>query len=113
MATEISRWPDLAIFPGELLAETLQSVGRHQAVLPRLTGRPAQAVNEIVKGTQEITPEPALQFERVLSVPAHIWTRLEADYRQTVARLDDRKRLEEQEVPLARQFPYREMAALG
>jgi HTH-type transcriptional regulator / antitoxin HigA len=113
MATEMPRWPDLAISPGELLTETLHSLGLKQAELARRTGRPVQAINEIVKGTKEITPETALQFERVLGVPAHIWTRLEADYRQSVARLHDRKRLEDQEVPLARQFPYREMAAHG
>jgi len=113
MATEMRTWSDLAISPGELLAETLQSLGFRQAELARRTGRPVQAINEIVKGTKEITPETALQFERVLGVPAHIWTRLEADYRQTLARLHDRERLEEREVPLARRFPYREMAAYG
>jgi HTH-type transcriptional regulator / antitoxin HigA len=113
MATEMPGSADLAIAPGELLAETLNSLGLKQAELARRTGRPVQAINEIVKGVKEITPETALQFERVLGVPAHIWTRLEADYRQDLARLHDRKRLEEQEVPLARQFPYREMVAYG
>lgn len=113
MAIETRGWPDLAISPGELLAETLDSLSLKQAELARRTGRPVQAINEIVKGVKEITPETALQFERVLGVPAHIWTRLEADYRQDLARLHDRKRLEEREVPLARQFPYREMAAYG
>lgn len=113
MATEMRDWSDLAIPPGELLAETLQSLGLKQAELARRTGRPVQAINEIVKGVKEITPETALQFERVLGVPAHIWTRLEADYRQSLARIHDRKRLEEREIPLARRFPYREMAAFG
>jgi HTH-type transcriptional regulator / antitoxin HigA len=111
MTTETQGWTDLAISPGELLAETLDSLGLTQAELARRTGRPVQAINEIVKGAKEITPETALQLERVLGVPAHIWTRLEADYRQDLARLHDQKRLEESEVPLARQFPYREMAA--
>jgi HTH-type transcriptional regulator / antitoxin HigA len=113
MATEMRGWADLAVSPGELLAETLQSLGLKQAELARRTGRPVQAINEIVKGVKEITPETALQLERVLGIPAHIWTRLEADYRQNLARLHDRKRLEEREIPLARQFPYREMAAHG
>src|SRR5262245_55025434 len=113
MATETRGWADLAISPGELLAETLDAMSLKQAELARRTGRPVQAINEIVKGVKEITPETALQFERVLGVPAHIWTRLEADYRQDLARLHDRKRLEEREVPLARQFPYRAMATHG
>jgi len=108
MATEIRAWPDIAIPPGELLAETLESVGMTQAELARRTGRPVQAINEIVHGTKEITPETALQLERVLGVPAHVWVRLEADYRYNVARLQDRKSLEN-EVPLAEAYPYREM----
>src|SRR5712691_1492960 len=101
MATEMRGWADLAIPPGELLAEILQSLGLKQAELARRTGRPVQAINEIVKGVKEITPETALQLERVLGVPAHIWTRLEADYRAMKARLEDRKRLDD-EIPLAR-----------
>jgi len=101
-------WPDSSIPPGELLAETMESLGMNQADLARRTGRPVQAINEIVRGAKEITPETALQLERVLGVPAHIWTRLEADYRCNVARLEDRKRLED-EIPLAEKYPYREM----
>src|SRR5712691_6657850 len=105
MATETRVWPDIAIPPGELLAETIESLGMSQAELARRAGRPAQAINEIVKGVKEITPETALQFERVLGVPAHIWTRLEADYRFAVARLEDQERLK-REVALATRYPY-------
>lgn len=93
MATSARSWPDIAIPPGELLAETLETLGLSQAELARRTRRPAQAINEIIRGTKEVTPETALQFERVLGVPAHVWTRLEADYRHTRARLEDQARL--------------------
>src|SRR5690349_11655053 len=93
MATENRVWPDVAIPPGEFLAETLASLSLSQAELARRAGRPVQAINEIVRGTKEITPETALQFERVLGVPAHIWTRLDADYRYVKARLEDQARL--------------------
>src|SRR5713226_5647537 len=99
MTTETKASPDIAIPPGELLAETLESVGMSQAELARRAGRPVQAINEIAKGVKEITPETALQFELVLGVPTHIWIRLEADYRCSLARLQDVKRLEE-EIPL-------------
>lgn len=112
MGTEDRVWPDRAIPPGELLLETLETLGLTQADLARRAGRPAQAINEMVRGTKEITAETALQFERVLGVPAHIWTRLEADYRATRARLDDRKRLDE-EIPLARKYPCAVMVRLG
>ena len=83
-----------------------------QAELARRTGRPGQAINEIVRGAKEITPETALQLERVLGVPAHVWVRLEADYRYNLVRLQDRKRLEE-EIPLAEKYPYKAMVANG
>jgi HTH-type transcriptional regulator / antitoxin HigA len=110
--TNTRLWPDIAIPPGELLAETLESLGMSQADLARRTGRPVQAINEIVRGAKEITPETALQLERVLGVPAHIWTRLEADYRYNRVRLKDAKHLED-EVPLAEKYPYKEMAQHG
>lgn len=89
MPTEARVWPDVAIPPGELVAETLDTLGMSQAEVARRTGRPVQAINEIIRGTKEITPATALQLERALGVPAHIWIRLEADYRYTKARLED------------------------
>ena len=86
MATERA-WPDLAIPPGEFLAEELDARAMPQAELARRMDRPVQAVNEIVRGKKAITPETALQLERVLGIPAHVWTRLEADYQLTKARL--------------------------
>lgn len=112
MATSTRAWPDVAIPPGELLAETLETLGLSQAELARRAGRPAQAINEIIRGSKEITPETALQFERVLGVPAHVWTRLEADYRHNKARLEDQVRLKH-ELPLVSRYPYPVLAAHG
>lgn len=112
MATETQVFSDLPVPPGELLAETLESVGLTQAELARRMGRPAQAINEIVRGTKEITAETAIQLERVVGVPAHIWLGLEAEYQHTKARLDDRQRLQS-EGKLAARFPYAAMRRLG
>ena len=112
MATSARAWPDFAIPPGELLSETLETLGLSQAELARRAGRPAQAINEIIRGAKEITPETALQFERVLGVPAHVWTRLEADYRHNKARLEDQARLKG-ELPLVSRYPYAAMARHG
>src|SRR5437867_2919060 len=112
MVTEERVWPDIAIPPGETLAETLDALGLTQAELARRAGRPVQAISEILQGKKEITPETALELERVLGVPAHVWIRLEADYRIVKARLVDRERLKAG-VSLAERYPYREMAKLG
>jgi HTH-type transcriptional regulator / antitoxin HigA len=70
---------DLAIPPGEFLAEILENRRISQAELARRMGRPVQVINEIVKGKKAITPEIAIQIEQVVGVPAHIWTGLEAE----------------------------------
>jgi HTH-type transcriptional regulator/antitoxin HigA len=111
-APEPRVWPNIAIPPGEFLAETLESLGLSQAELARRADRPTQAINQMVRGTKEITPDTALQLERVLGVPAHIWTRLEADYRYVKARLEDQERLEH-EVAVAARYPYAAMATHG
>lgn len=111
MATKEQVVSDLPIPPGELLAETLEVLNLTQAELARRMDRPVQAINEIVRGTKEITPETAIQLERVLGVPAHIWLGLETEYQHTKARLEDGKRLEE-ESHLAANFPYRALMRL-
>ena len=111
MATE-QILSDLPIPPGELLAETIEAASLSQAELARRMGRPAQAINEIVRGTKEITAETAIQLERVLGVPAHIWLGLEAEFQHTKARREDRRRLQA-EAKLADRFPCRAMRRLG
>jgi addiction module HigA family antidote len=105
-------WPDVAIPPGELLAETLEALNLTQADLAARMGRPVQAINEIIKGKKEITPESALAIERVLGTPAYIWVNLERGYRLNLARLADLARTEK-EAQYLKGFPYKELAGLG
>ncbi|MCL5023938.1 MAG: HigA family addiction module antitoxin [Nitrospirae bacterium] len=88
--------PDYAVPPGETLQETLETVGMSQAELSERTGRPRKTINEIIKGKAAITPETALQLERVLGVPASFWNNLERNYQETLARLNEQKRLQRQ-----------------
>ncbi len=103
---------DLAIPPGEFLAEVLDDLGMSQADLARRMGRPSQAINEIVKGTKALTPETALQLEQVAGVSAHVWLGLEAEYRLVSARRQDEQQVKE-ETRLLSSFPYAEMVKLG
>jgi HTH-type transcriptional regulator/antitoxin HigA len=111
MATETLAISDLAIPPGEYLAEVLQELGLNQAELAQRMDRPVQAISEIVSGSKSIVPGTALQLERVTGVPAHVWTGLEADYRLILAKQQDAKQIEEQE-KLVNEFPYAELAKL-
>ncbi len=104
-------WSDLPVPPGELLQEELAAVGMTQQELARRTARPAQVINEIIRGKKQITHETALELERVLGIPAHVWVNLEADYQLTRARLRDEEQLRSQEDWLD-EFPVREMEKL-
>lgn len=111
MATREEIRSDLAVPPGEYLAEVLEELGMSQADLARRMGRPAQAINEIIKGTKALTPETAIQLEQVVGVPAHIWSSLEAEYRLVLAEQAEAEQIKE-EISLVTAFPFKEMAAL-
>jgi addiction module HigA family antidote len=85
--------PDYAVPPGETLAETLKAIGMSQADLAERTGRPVKTINEIIKGKAAITPETALQLERVLGTSAGFWNNLERNYQETLARINEQKKL--------------------
>jgi len=89
VATRNEYAPDMVSPPGETLLETLEELGMSQAELARRIGRPKKTVNEIVQGKAAITAETALQFERALGIPAKFWLTREAQYRESLARLDE------------------------
>lgn len=104
--------PNYAIPPGESLVELLEAVGLSQADLAERTGRPKKTINEIAKGKAAITPETALQLERVLGVPSSYWNALEQNYRAALALLDEKQRLS-QHVDWLSNFPIAEMIKRG
>lgn len=86
MATRTDAYPDIAIPPGEYLAEEIGARGLSQKELAKRMGRPANAINEIINGKKVITAETALQLETVMpEIPARFWMNLEADYQLTKA----------------------------
>jgi HTH-type transcriptional regulator/antitoxin HigA len=86
MATRTDAYPDVAIPPGEYLAEEIEARGITQKELARRMGRPMNAINEIVNGKKAITAETALQLEAVMpEIPARFWLNLETDYQLTKA----------------------------
>ena len=86
MATRADAYPDIAIPPGEYLAEEIGARGLSQKELAKRMGRPANAINEIINGKKAITAETALQLETVMpEISARFWMNLEADYQLTKA----------------------------
>ena len=86
MATDPIGESNVAIPPGLLIRDELAARSMSQRQLATAMKRPVNTINEIVMGRKAITPKTALGLERVLEVPAHIWLRLEADYRLALER---------------------------
>ena len=92
MATKTSAYPDVAIPPGEYLAEEIEARGISQKELAKRMGRPVNAMNEIINGKKAITAETALQLEAVMpEIPARFWLNLESDYQLTRALIKRRQ----------------------
>ncbi len=85
-------YSDLAIPPGETLADEIAARGMSQTDLTARLGRPLQVVNEIIHGNKPITDGTALGLEKVLGIPAAFWVNLEQHYRMTSVRLREQER---------------------
>ena len=85
-------YSDLPIPPGETLAEEIEARDMTQKELATQMNRPPQVINEIIRAKKAITPETALDLERVLGVSAQFWLNLEARYQLTLARNKQRER---------------------
>ena len=113
MATSSPRaYSDLPIPPGEILEEELEARGMTQKELAARLGRPAQAINEIIRAKKAITPETAIGLGRVLGIDAQFWTNLEATYRMTLARQREQEMLAAN-VQWLDEYPVGEMLKRG
>lgn len=84
MVINVNSYPDIAIHPGEYLAEEIGARNLSQRELAKRMGRPANAINEIINGKKSITAETALQLEEVMpEISARFWLNLETDYQLT------------------------------
>lgn len=104
--------PDLVTPPGEILLEKLQEIGMTQTDLAERIGRTKKTVNEIIKGKAPILSETALQLERVLAIPARFWTSAEGQYREFLAREQERVTLRSQ-LSWLKTIPIKPMVKLG
>ncbi|MEJ2727452.1 MAG: HigA family addiction module antitoxin, partial [Deltaproteobacteria bacterium] len=108
-------YSDLAIPPGEYLAEVIAELGMSKDELSKRLNRPAPKLSAIFKGEKAITPETALQLEKVVGVPAHIWNGLEAEYRLVRAREREQQKKEQlkDEIDFIKPFCYSELVKYG
>lgn len=104
--------PDWAVPPGEILLEALQERDMTQAELARRMDRPLKTINEIVKAKAALTAETAIQLEHALGIAARFWNSLEANYRDALAREEERRSME-REASWIDHFPLRELKRYG
>lgn len=70
------------VFPsGEYLRDELEARGWTQLEFARILGRPAQLINEILTGQEEITPEMAHDLANALGTSPELWLNLEVAFR--------------------------------
>ena len=103
--------PNYAVPPGATLAEVLDERGMSQAELAQRTDLSAKHINRIVNGHVRISTDVAIRLERVTDVPARLWLRLEASYREHLARLDESALVDD--LPLLEELPIAAMVRLG
>ena len=73
--------------PGEILSGLyLAERGINQTELARMLGCTHAKVNQIINGKRGITPEFAIQLERVLGTSAEMWVNLQATWELHQAR---------------------------
>lgn len=78
--------PTYAFPPGDTLAEVLEMRPMSQVELAERIGLTPKTVNEIIKGKAPVTPDTALQLERVLGLPASFWDSLQRRFDEGRAR---------------------------
>lgn len=98
--------------PGETLAEWLDREHVTQAQFARRTSLTPKHINQVIKGGVGISPEVALAFERVTSIPARYWAQLDANYQTAKQRELEAEELR-QRVHLVDRFPIRELERRG
>lgn len=86
--------PDYAVAPGDTLREVVESLGMTHKELALRTDLTEQSLVRIFKGEQPISYETANRLELVTGVPARFWNNLEAQYREQLAKIEERNRLE-------------------
>lgn len=104
--------PDVVTPPGETLQETIEALGMTKAELAARIGKTPKTVGEIIKHGAPVTPSTAMELEKVLGIPSSFWNNRERRYRESLARQEERKRLEKR-VGWLKSFPVREMVKAG
>jgi HTH-type transcriptional regulator/antitoxin HigA len=101
--------PARVVSPGAILTQELEARDWTQRDLANIMGRPYQAINEIVSGSKQITPDTARELARAFDTSVDFWMNLESNYRLHLAEQDKKENEISRRSRLYNVAPIREM----
>ena len=108
-----TRRPARVVSPGQVIAKELEARGWTQRDLAVIMGRPYQAINEIVNGSKQITPDTARELAKAFGTSMDFWMNLESNYRLFMAEQEDKEREIERRSRIYTLAPVAELVKLG
>jgi HTH-type transcriptional regulator/antitoxin HigA len=95
------------------LTQELEARDWTQRDLAAIMGRPYQAVNEIINGNKQITPDTARELAYAFGTSIDFWMALEANYRLHLAEQNEKEQEIQKRSQLYSAVPIREMVKRG
>lgn len=102
----------IATPPGATIREQLNDRGMSQKEFAARMDMSEKHISKLINGDVQLTPDVAVRLEMVLGVPAKFWSNLEVIYREKIVKAAAENAMDD-DVELAKQFPYSEMAKFG
>ena len=94
--------PQIAIHPGEHLAEELRELNMSAAALARQLKVPTNRITQILNGNRDITADTALRLAHFFGTSAEFWVNLQSIYDLRIAQRAYGKTI--QELPTLKQM---------
>lgn len=104
--------PRKAIHPGRTIERTIDELGMTQKQLADRTGLSEKHISQIINGEASVTADTALLLANAIGGTESFWSNLDKNYRATLARIEQAKRLEQEQEMLI-EFPYAQLVKLG
>jgi HTH-type transcriptional regulator / antitoxin HigA len=108
-----TRRPARVVSPGKIIFKELEARGWNQRDLAVIMDRPYQAINEIIKGSKQITPDTARELAKAFGTTMDFWMNLEANYRLFLAEQEDKEKGIERRSKIYSAAPVRELTKRG
>ena len=102
----------IATPPGATVKEQLKDRGISQKEFAVRMGMSEKHISKLINGEVQLTPEVAERLEMVLGIPSRFWNKLEAIFREKLAKVRLQNEIS-QDLDIANQFPFVEMVRKG